>query len=484
MRIALAIPPVYGVNVPPLGLAYIAGQLLKDGHKVQIFCLNSRLYKTCPSKRFLWNMNNSGQWQKTQRIYKHFDVHTLADQWAQKILAVDPEIIGLSVNIYSRIFADAVAEAMKKRKPGIIVIFGGPLCNNLQEDVLNPNVDLYVRGEGEQIISNVIRHLTEHGSLSFLTIKSTVINQNGTFKDLGWNPQPLDVNSLPFPALHLFPWENYTSKKEIPILFSRGCNYSCTYCNDTTTWGRYRMRDPNNILQEIILHRRLFGRKRFKCSDLMVNGDSKKLLDLARRIIEHKLDIEWGGMARPRAELSHDVYETLRKAGCRYFSYGVESGSEKVLNHMGKPPAKKVARALKKTHAAGIRVYTLWMIGYPTESWSDLWHTIYFLIRNRNSIDEFVGTSCCYIFENSWLGKHQEKLHIQRCPPQQWYISGKNTPGIRQWRKNLLVAAGCLLGLPSIQDTSFFLRILFKPLKYLPFRIGTLIADMKWHLRA
>jgi len=447
MNVALVFPPLYGVDMPPLGIAYIASQLMNDGYKVSVFCFNSQLYVESKDKQFLWDWENSDHWASLEKINRNFNVSDLVEKWTETVLECDPKIIGLSVNSHSRILANLLADVLKKKAKDACIVFGGPLCTEIIESgELNNNVDVYVRGEGEKIISRIAKIIERGESIMDLALEGTLVNTGTGFKDNGWDANPLDVDSILSPALKLFDLERYTNKLEIPIIFSRGCNYSCAFCTDAPMWGRYRMRSADNILEEMIKHGELFGRRRFKCNDLMINGDLEKLGQLTDKIIASKNNFEWGGMARARIEMSQEFLCKIKKAGGIYFTYGIESGAARVLAHMGKPLKKHISQALRRTHDSGIRVNTLWMVGYPAERWSDVIETMIFLFNNREYIDEFVSVSSCYIPHKSRLWREQGSLNIRYNNNSEWYIRGKNSPRIREIRRGMLFGLAKILG--------------------------------------
>ena len=212
-------------------------------------------------------------------------------------------------------------------------------------------------------------------------------------------------------------------------------------------WGNYRMRHGDDIVAEMKKHGALLGRKSFKCNDLMVNGDLKAMEVLTRRLVEEKLGYEWGSMARAREDMTPQMFFKLREAGCRYLTFGVESGAAKVLSNMGKPGKQALARTFKLAHDAGIKVNTLWMVGYPQESWLDIFETMFFLFQQRRYIDEFVSVSACYIPSRSLLGKHQQSLGIKYNEKSEWYIGRSNTPFVREVRRKMLLWLAKKLGL-------------------------------------
>lgn len=448
MKIALVFPPLYGVDLPPIGLAYVAAQLRADGHKIKVFCFNSRLYREYADKRYLWDWQNSNTWLEYDKIKKNFDITHIIDQWAGDILNFGPDAVGLSVNTHSRLIANLLSCRIKREQNSVKIIYGGPFCSeglNGMEN-LDANVDIYVKGEGEMAASTIFKRLARQEPLT--DIKGVIFKENGTFYDNGNYAGIVPINEIPFPALDLFDFGDYDNKKEVPIIFSRGCNYYCRFCCDRPMWGRYRMRSAVNIVEEIKRHKIAFGRAAFKCNDLLVNGDLTEVESLAELLIKENLNVTWGGMARARADMTDGLLHKLKKSGCAYLTFGIESGSSKILNFMGKPAAKEVKIALKRTHKVGIKVNTLWMVGHPRESLFDILKTILFLLRNRKSIDEFVSVSPCYIPKNSLLYRQAENLQIRYDHQGNWYIGKeKNTYRRRQRMASLLRISARILGL-------------------------------------
>lgn len=420
MNVALISAPLYGVDLPPLGLAYVAAKLLEDMHKVKIFCFNSQLYKENFSKKNLWDWSGSNLWLNLEEIKKNFPIDTITNRWVKEILKMEPDIVGFSVNSHSAVISNLLADKIKKINNKLKIIFGGPYCSELSNINLNPNVDIYVKGEGEITASIILKKILFKEDFS--CIQGIIFKENGSFKDTGNNNLIAPIDQLPFPALHLFDFNNYDNKRDIPILFSRGCNHYCRFCYDKPIWGRYRMRSAENIIEEIKKHKELFGRTSFKCNDLLINGDLNELERLASLIIKEDLKISWGGMARADMNMSEEFLKKLKNAGCTYLTFGIESGSNKLLKFMGKPLTKEAIVTIRRTYRTGIKVNTLWMVGHPKESILDIIKTIIFLFRNRKFIGEFVNVSLCYIPRNSLLDKQSVHLRIEYDSQGNWFI--------------------------------------------------------------
>lgn len=146
-------------------------------------------------------------------------------------------------------FYDAlrVMEIVKKLSPEIVTVLGGPHVTFTAEETLSqhPEIDVIVRGEGEQTLLELVRCYEKGNDLS--QVKGIAF-RNGRELILT-PPQPLvDVDELPLPAYHLLPMEKYyftVFGKFVTILSSRGCPHRCTFCSEWKFWGgKWRPRDP------------------------------------------------------------------------------------------------------------------------------------------------------------------------------------------------------------------------------------------------
>ncbi len=448
MKVALVFPPVYGVDFPHLGLAYIAAKVREEKHDVKVFCFNSRLYAESGPAKHLWDWPNADLWLSEEEIKKHFNIERIADHWAQEVMAYGPEVVGFGVNSHSRMMANLLAGKLKKIAPSVPIIYGGPFCSSGLDlrDARNADVDIFVKGEGENIMSEILGRLARREPLT--GIKGTVVREGGTLVDNGDNHGTIPIDTIPLPAFDLFDMNAYDNKTEMPILFSRGCHYHCRFCCDKPIWGNYRMRPAEDIVEEIKKHKARYGRTWFKSNDLLVNGDLKGLERLADLLIQEKLNITWGGMARARKDMPPGLFKKIKNAGCLYLTFGIESGSDKILKFMGKPSAEEASITMQRAYEAGIKVNTLWMVGHPKETASDFFRTAWFLFKNRKYIEEFVNVSACYIPENSALHEQAEDLQIQYDPQGHWFIAQeKNDYRTRTWRAKGLRRLARLLGL-------------------------------------
>ncbi len=237
----------------------------------------------------------------------------------------------------------------------------------------NPEISGIIRGEYEMTILDIVKRLEEGGSLD--AVEGLSLRRNG---DVRINPdrEPLnDLDSLPFPARELYPWERYHEPiyEKLPwitMITSRGCPYRCTFCAwPQVMYGRkFRARSPENIADEIehCLEKHKPGEIFFD-DDTFTIGKSrvKKICD---EMIKREFNIIWSCMGRVDT-VDKEILELMAEAGCRRIKFGVETGSEKLMQKIKKGiKLKDVPPVFKYAKEAGLKVHGTFMIGLPGET--------------------------------------------------------------------------------------------------------------------
>ncbi|MDD5089859.1 MAG: radical SAM protein [Candidatus Wallbacteria bacterium] len=282
--------------------------------------------------------------------------------------------------------------------------------------------DYLVTGEGEGPMLSLCRAL-ERGENTENLVR--VVQRSGNFLIYRNGGMYIDPGELPTPDFEGLDLNCYT---KLPVSFSRGCRNHCRFCRETSFWRYFRTKSSGQILNEIIGHvKKHYGnppfcrRVHFLCSESAINGDPSMLRELAEGILAVKVNVEgrivplselifFEGMASIRPEMDKDLLCLLKAAGFGIISYGIESGSSKVLSLMGKKftPAQAL-EVIKATHKAGIYVMLNMMVGYPGEEFSDFLRTAYFLIRSRRFSDK-IGTGYpCVVADQSLIYEHPLK---------------------------------------------------------------------------
>jgi len=465
MKVALIQCPAFGIDRPPIALAYLAGSLRKEGHQADIYDLNIDLYsKTEERNKKFWDFDYIFQWSNQEYFY---DIGLLLDEhfknWAGRIASDKPDVIGFSVQSSSLLSSLTLAKHIKNALPSNPIIFGGPLTSTfgqvehiyslfgITESSVpeSPIIDIVVLGEGEETLKEILKRLENkeslHGCNGTISVKNKEIIRNDARTLIK------DLDDIPFPDFDGFP-QNYKYKNRLPFLGSRGCIRACVFCDDCGMWKYYRTRSTQNMIEEIRL-RKSQGAEFLEFNDLLINGNLKQLLDLCNLLIKEKISIPWGGSAAIRPEMDLNLLKKMSQAGCRYLNYGIESGSSKVLKEMNKGFSLQAAeKNIKDTYNAGIQPCTNWIVGFPTETKKDFTDTLKFIKRNHKFIKSGLMVNNFILKANSFLFNHTKKYNIEFDAGGNWFCP-QNSRTEREKRFRLFNKFVALKGLEVAHKT-------------------------------
>ena len=425
MDIALVNCPSWSINTPPLGIPLLSAFLKKEGHKVFIFDLNIAFYHKCQDYQHTWRWNPDSHWKK--KIFVEDFVRTngeLIDKFVDDILSTGAKIIGFRVTVPNRLMSLELAKMIKKKDKNRIIIFGGPDCSKELKEVAmsfikEEFIDFVVIGEADLILPEIVERLGCDGKINFCP--GTLLKRNGEVIDCGDGPIITDLDILPFPDLTDFNLELYESCSKFrmfEINASRGCLWRCVFCQEWQFWKNYRSMSGERIFSEvehqINLHKNLEG---FYLNDLLFNGNIKSLSRFCELMIERnartKIRINWVGDAIIRPEMTYELLTKMQKAGCDQIAYGLESGSQSVIDKMGKRFKIEAAeRVIQDTHRAGIKAFVNVICGFPTEEREDFQQTINFIKRNANFIDQLRVGGVFTVAPFVYLHDHLEEFNI------------------------------------------------------------------------
>ena len=347
-----AIREILGTAGLPLGLAYLAS-VLKD-HEIKIV----------DSLALNYGMND------IEREIKNFDPAVVG------ITATTPMIYG------------AYKTASMAKENGCKVILGGPHATFMANEILEecPYIDIVVRGEGEK----TIKELMNGGNLK--NIRGTTFRKNGKIIKNENRPFIQDLDSIPFPAYHLLPMDKYEADGQRfgMILTSRGCPFNCNFCSSSKICGKkWRSRSPSNVIQELQILRDEYGTKEIEFMDDTFTLDNKRADEICDRIIEEKMDISWTCSSRVNT-ITKKLASKLKKAGCHTIYLGIESGSQRILDKLGKAITIQQAKnAVKIVKEAGLNALGSFIIGIPGETIDMIKKTIKFAKKLRLDFAQF-----------------------------------------------------------------------------------------------
>ena len=372
-KILLIQPPafanIYKTDINPnipLGIAYIAAMLEKEGYEVKIL---DALVEG---------------WEKEERVDKKMiRVGLSFEEIEERIRDFSPDIVGVS-NLFTaqRRNAHRVCEIAKKISPDIVVIMGGAHPTVAAEMVLeDKNVDFVVLGEGENMILELMNYFK--GKVELHSLDGLGFREHGKVIILPRTRLIENLDALPFPARHLLPMDLYSRiglshggfLKRTPfssVVTSRGCPFKCTFCSAHKVFGRrYRYRSVDNVMKEIDMLVRDYGIKELLIEDDNLTLNAKRAEQLFDRMIEKKYDLVWNTPNGVAAfTLTERILDRMKESGCVGLNLALESGNQYVIDNIIKKPLKleKVVPLIKYARRIGLQVNTFFVVGLPGET--------------------------------------------------------------------------------------------------------------------
>ena len=413
-------PCSYGVEMPSLGLAYLSSFLEKNNYDVSVLDLSIILYERVDKKnKKYWDSNNGYCWYLTD-VFKNLPFLTdqLYEDFVKKILSIDNDVLGFSVQNTSALFTLEIIKRITAKRPSKKIILGGPNCYNVSEEDssfrlhhdLQELADVIVIGEGERTQLNVLRQIESNKPLD--ECRGIAIPKKERWVFNGFGEIIMNLDDLPFPDLAAYNLRAYTDKNSLPILTSRGCVMRCVFCTDTYFWKPYRYRSTENVIAEIIQRQKKYRNRFFSFNDSLINGNYRSLFDLCNLLISKKLRISWGGNFRIDKRLDLGFLRTMKKAGCEYLIVGIESGSNKILGLMRKGfTIKEAEHFLHNCNKVGIYIEANWIVGFPGETEEDYVTTRDFIINQAELIKKNTFSTLT-INQFSYLDRHKEEFGI------------------------------------------------------------------------
>lgn len=352
----LLIKPNYNIhiNTPPLGLGYLASALRKAGHDVSIMdCMNEGYQ---------------------------------VDDAVNKIVKDKPDAIGISMMSPSHNVVKQLVSVLKS-KLGVPIILGGPHATSMPQFVLEEiNADFIVMGEGETTITDLVENIGEEERIKLM--KGIAYRDGNSIKVNPSRELIKDIDKIPFPAWDLMPPARYkstpvlSSAEKFPIaqmMTSRGCPYKCTYCASHITWSyKWRKRCAGNIVDEIEMLIKDFGVKEIHLNDDNFTLSREYATGVCEEILRRKIKISWQCPNGVRIDhLDKELLAAMKKAGCHTIAFGIESGSQDILNNVKKSLDLNLAyNVIKNASRLGMTTFGFFVFGLPGETKHTIRQTI------------------------------------------------------------------------------------------------------------
>ncbi len=331
----------------------------------------------------------------------------------------NPNIVGIYTTTPTILIALEIAKIVKSVERDTIVVMGGPHVTALPEESLkDENVDIIVIGEGEVTMLKLIEAL--EGKKSFSQVKGISYRENGRIKFTRNRPLIRNLDSIPFPSRDLLEMNKYflaSSRKKVTgnsdiVISGRGCPYDCIFCSNAVFGRKTRYRSASNIVEEIELLIDRYSVREIVFQDDAFTTNKRLAWDICELIIEKKINISWNCQSRAD-NISEDLAKLFKAAGCKQIAFGIETGSQKIMDLISKGiTLEQAERAIKLCKKYGIGTQCAFIIGLPGDTRESAIETINFAKKLNPDLVVFnilVPVAGAKIFEMA-----QEKNLINR----------------------------------------------------------------------
>jgi radical SAM superfamily enzyme YgiQ (UPF0313 family) len=360
------------MGFPPIGIMSLSSVLKAAGHEVTLFDLAN------PA--------------------------TQDEVIVEEVQRQKPDLVGLSfLSTTSYPYAKVLARQIRAAEPSVRLAFGGVFASlNAQLVKLQvPEVDFVCRGDGEQLILDLLERLDEPDSVLGLTWQE----RDGRLRHNTSRPMDRNLDQWPFPDRESLDLDFVESMPlDVPAVLSlerfttmqtsRGCPWPCIFCDiPIFNEGKWRSRSPGHVIEELKqLQSDGYGAVYFVDDHFLLQP--KRIQAICRGIGQNGITIQWGCEGRVDS-VCMDLFPAMAEAHCRTIMFGIESGSQRILDRLKKEQTlEQIETAVARAKQAGIEiVHGFFVVGIPDETEADLRASFRFASRIR--IDSFGFNRLC-----------------------------------------------------------------------------------------
>ncbi len=372
MKVMLINPPttseiksVLGVNGVPLGLAYLASVARNEGHEVKFLDASA----------------------------ESIDLKSLKS----RIRNFYPDLVGVTATTPAFYDACDVARVSKDVNESIITVIGGPHVTFVPRYTLKkcPYLDIVVRGEGEITFKEILNSLKKSGeNVDLLNSILGLTYRRKDEKIVQNPPRPLipNIDDLLIPSFDLINWDEYKYGKLRygVIMTSRGCPFNCVFCSSSLQFGKkWRGHSVERVIKEIKILHDDFNISEIEFLDDTFTLNRKRAQQISDEMVKEGIDVSWSASSRVNT-IDRKTAEKMKKAGAHTIYFGIESGTQRILNFIGKGiTLEQAIKAVKTVVKVGLNSLGSFIIGFPIEKKDDIYRTVKFAKKLNVSYAQF-----------------------------------------------------------------------------------------------
>ena len=285
-----------------------------------------------------------------------------------------------------------LARVIKEEIPEAIIVVGGPQIPYMQDAVVRAPrffslVDFVVRGEGERPLFELLQQI--ESDRRFSTVPSLIYRtEAGEIVQTAGAPD-MEMEQSPEPDFDAYSLDEYwASHRSMPYLTVRGCYWGkCAFCSINSSYGRrLRSKPIPVVVRELTSLIEKYGCQSIEFADEAISP--ARMQALSKAMIDADIKTSWFALTRLEKRFSSDILDLAYAAGCRLLSWGLETGSQRILDRMNKQISRDEAlRILERSHRSGIWNHVFIMVGFPGETDEDFEESIAFVQQASGWID-------------------------------------------------------------------------------------------------
>ena len=307
-------------------------------------------------------------------------------QLAERMRAFEPQLVGISA-LTPSIAAAQRAAALAKEVSSATTVLGG-IHPTVEADscIADPHVDVVVRGEGERTMAELYQQFSQPKP-DLASVLGITYKDGDTPRHTPDRPPEPDLDALPFPAVELIPDlaayrpPNCTQFPAMQIMTTRGCPGRCTFCAARQVFGRrIRARGLDSVIAEIAHLRERFDIREVHIMDDCFTYSKPRTLEFCQRVQALGYELTFAFPNGVRADMvDQETLAALRQIGVNHIGFGVESGSQDILDGARKGlTLDRIREAFAQAKALGFTIWGFFIIGLVGETEQTVGETIRF----------------------------------------------------------------------------------------------------------
>jgi hypothetical protein len=402
----LTVPRV-SQTAPIIAPALLKSHLKRHGFTSKVIDYNIRLYNDVGDVGDIWKEDDEYfDKQEEYSIAYNNVLKSYIETYAKECIEEQAEWIGISLlSSKSTFITSSLIKEIRKLGEQKIVI-GGPGADHYNSYYMNLGLavpDEIILGDGDEALVSLLKG--ERVKKTYYYLK--------------------DLSNLPIPDYSDLNWTDYDDDPvKVPITGSRGCVRKCTFCDVKHYWPSFRYRSGKEIAEEMAQLFYQHGYSTFGFTDSLINGSLKAFRELCTELKRVNIPTTWNGqfICRSEKQMPESLWADMAAAGCTDINIGIESGSEKVREHMKKKFSNEdMFYTFEMATKYGIQVVFNIIVGYPTETEEDFDDTL-LLLKNISELNKqlpidkrhIIGSiNLCTIIDNCDLRLMLKELNIE-----------------------------------------------------------------------